>query len=315
MAVELDSLQKPLRKLRKSLKRFPKDPPAEDVHQLRTQARRMEAMAAALMFDRDGESRHMLKTIAALRRAAGDVRDMDVLIANALDLSGGDEEGCVERLVDHLRTMRQESAGELHETIAERRKAARHDLKRYSRLVEKIVEEGKQDRSRVRASSRRADTSPVDTAAAALDCVSELRRWPRLHADNIHPFRVKVKTLRYVIELAEGADEQFVIALDEVKNRIGEWHDWHELRGIARKVLDHPGECMVRKQIKKTERRKLRRALAAANAMRERYLGGETEGPLGKKPPSSDHLLDRPRGTGRSLRGDDGEELVQATNR
>ena len=304
MAVELDLLEKPLRKLRKSLKHFPKDPPAEEVHQLRTQARRMEAMAAALMFDRDGEARHMLKTITALRRAAGEVRDMDVLIANALDLSGGDEEGCLERLVDHLRTMREESAGELHETIAERRKAARHDLKRYSRLVEKIVEEGKQDRSRVRAPSRRADTSPpVDTAAAALDFVSELRRWPRLHADNIHPFRVKVKALRYVIEFADGADEQFVIALDEVKDRIGEWHDWHELRGIARKVLDHPGECMVRKQIKKTERRKLRRALAAANAMRERYLGGETEGPMGKKPPFSDHLHRQATRNGAKLAG------------
>ncbi len=295
MALELDSLQRPLRKLRKALKRFPKDPPAEDVHQLRTQARRMEAMAAALMLDQDGQARHLLKTVTVLRRAAGEVRDMDVLIDNARGLAEDepqdDDQGCLERLVDHLYAIRVQSASELHETVAERRKAARHDLKRYSKQVEKIFGAGKPDSSRARGSSEQAGTSsPVDPVAVALDFASELSHWPRLHANNIHPFRIKVKTLLYVVELAKEADEKFVNMLDEVMDRIGEWHDWRELRKIAGKILDHQGECGVRKQIEEIEKQKLKQALAAANAMRQRYLGAETEGPTGKKQPSAHHL-------------------------
>jgi CHAD domain-containing protein len=307
MALRLDSLQKPLRRLRKSLKRFPKDPLAEEVHQLRTQARRMEAMAAALLFEQGGQPRHLLKTVGALRRAAGEVRDMDVLIANARGLAEADlrndDRGCLESLVGRLRAIRTQSASELHETVTERRKDARRDLKRYSRQVERIFEGRKLD-SKLGASSKTAESSsPVDPATAALDFASELSRWPRLQADNIHPFRIKVKTLRYVVELAEEADNEFVRALDEVKDRIGEWHDWHELRRIARKILDHPGECRVRKQIEKIEKQKLKQALAAANAMRQRYLNADTAAPMGKKPPSSDHLHGQAASNGAKLAG------------
>jgi CHAD domain-containing protein len=292
MARELNRLQRPLRKLRKSLKRFPKDPRAEDVHQLRTQARRMEALAAVLMFDRHGRERDLLKAVAALRRAAGGVRDMDVLIDNAQRVAGGElperDHGCLEKLVDYLRAIRVQSASELHEAVAHRRKAALRDLKRYSKQVEKLVDAAKPGSSKLAVSTEQAISSlPVDPAAAALGFAAELCRWPRLRVDNIHPFRIKVKALRYVVELAEEPDGEFVSALDEVKDKIGEWHDWHELRRIAWKVLNHRGECRLRKQINRIERRKLKEALAAANAMRQRFLDRDTARALGKKQPSA----------------------------
>jgi CHAD domain-containing protein len=250
----------------------------------------------------------LLKTVTVLRRAAGEVRDMDVLIDNARGLAKGDpqddDQGCLERLVDHLCAIRVQSASELHETVTERRKAARHDLKRYSKQVEKIFGAAKPDSSKVRASSEQAGTSSqVDPVAVALDFASELSHWPRLHANNIHPFRIKVKTLLYVVELAKEADEKFVNMLDEVKDRIGEWHDWHELRRIVRKTLDHQGGCRVRKQIEEIEKQKLKQALAAANAMRQRFLGAETEGPIGKKHPSAHHLHGQVERSGTKLAG------------
>ena len=292
MALELDRLQRPLRKLRKSLKCFPKDPPAKAVHQLRTQARRMEAIAAVLMFDQDGQARDLLKTVAALRRAAGEVRNMDVLIDNTQRLAEGElregDQGCLEKLVDHLRAIRVRSASELHEAVTERRKAALHDLKRYSKQVEKVLLARKPGSVQVAAPNKQTGASlRVDPTTVALDFAAALRHWPRLRADNIHPFRVKVKGLRYVVELAEEADDEFVSALDDVKDRIGEWHDWHELRRIARKVLGHHGQCGVRKQIDGIEKRKLKQALAAANAMRRRYLDRDTGWALGKKQPSA----------------------------
>lgn len=290
MALELNNLQRPLRKLGKSLKRFPKDPPAEDVHHLRTQARRMEAMASALMLDGDGHTRRLLKTVAELRREAGEVRDMDVLIDNVQSLAQDDlpevDQACLERLVDHLRAKRVKSANELQQTVAERRKAARRDLKRCLKRIEKIFEVGKPDRSKRRVPRKPPkSSSPMDPAATVLDFASELSRWPRLRADNIHPFRIKVKSLRYVVELIAEADDEFVRALDEVKERIGEWHDWHELRKMARKILDHPGECRARNRIEEIEKEKLRQALAAANVLRQRYLNAGTAGRLSKKRP------------------------------
>lgn len=289
MALELDSLQRPLHKLRKSLKDFPKEPPAEDVHRLRTQARRLEAMAAALMFGENGHARRMLKTVAALRKAAGEVRDMDVHINHARELAKGDirddDRACLERLAHHLCAIRVQSAGVLYAKVAEARKAARHGLKQYSRQVERNFEGGRPNASRARA---QAGTPPrVDPAAVALDFASELSQWPRLHTGNLHRFRIKVKKLRYVVELVEDADQNLVNALQEVKDRIGEWHDWNELGKIAREVLDHRGDCSVRGKVQEIEKVKLNEALTSANAMRKQYLGPEAMDPKGRKGPSA----------------------------
>src|ERR1035441_1525779 len=113
MEIELGNVRKPVRKLRKSLKIIPKDPPAEDVHHLRTRARRLEAVVAALMLGHKKMTRRLLKTIKPVRKAAGEVRDMDVLVGNALTLPShrrGDSVNSVTRLLEHLGSMRMECA-------------------------------------------------------------------------------------------------------------------------------------------------------------------------------------------------------------
>ena len=68
--------------------------------------------------------------------------------------------------------------------------------------------------------------------------MAELREWPRLNNLNIHHFRLKVKELRYVLQLFPGADPGLVDSLAKVKDDIGDWHDWQQLLAIAREVLD-----------------------------------------------------------------------------
>jgi hypothetical protein len=43
--------------------------------------------------------------------------------------------------------------------------------------------------------------------------------------------------------------DDFVEALDSVKNAIGKWHDWEELVAIVKKVLSH-GNCNLIRELK-----------------------------------------------------------------
>lgn len=102
MALDPKELKKPLSKLRKVLKKMPKQPPPEQVHDLRTNTRRIEASLAALQLDRKRKGKRLLKAITPLRRCAGDVRDMDVLTGFASGLSSHDNQQAVVQLLESL---------------------------------------------------------------------------------------------------------------------------------------------------------------------------------------------------------------------
>src|ERR1039458_5461523 len=268
MEIELGNVQKPVRKLRKSLKILPKDPPAEDVHHLRTRARRLEAVVAAFMLGHKKMTRRLLKTIKPVRKAAGEVRDMDVLVGNALTLPShhrGDSDNSVARLLEHLGAMRMECARGLLDTVAAQRKDARSALKRFSRQLGKRSN-GKNPGAMIEVARN------WPKGDAALNLMTELNRWPELNAENLHAFRLKVKELRYILQLDEDADPKFLNVLGTVKDRIGDWHDWQQLAEIAQKVLDPQDDRAALKKIEAIGKKKFNQALAAAHAMRTRYL-------------------------------------------
>jgi CHAD domain-containing protein len=279
MAIEITNVQKPFRKLRKSLKNLPKDPSPDDVHNLRTQTRRIEAIVAALTPDQADKARRLLKAVTPVRKAAGDVRDMDVLVSNSMTLSNGRGDDSVVRLVEHLGGIRMDSARKLVDTVAQQRKSARRTLKQYSKMVE----------NRLRAKKRGGRPGcitgrpPVDAVAVTLNLIAELNQWPKLTAQNIHPFRLKVKELRYILQLADNPDTQLVEALGEVKDQIGDWHDWQELCRIANQVLNPNEDRPLLKRLDEIEKKKLAQALARANAMRTRYLANKAVTGSGKQ--------------------------------
>jgi CHAD domain-containing protein len=265
MAIELERLEKPLRQLRKSLKRLEKNPPPEAVHKLRTRARHIEAIAPALTPIEGKKTRRLLKSIKPVRKAAGSVRDMDVLTGNALSLPKNSHSESLARLVELLGTTRQKSAGALFETVGEQRKSARRVLKKYAKLVEASFN-GKRPGSAVNGQPARN----VQAAIGGLE--EELSHWPTLSERNIHPFRLKVKELRSILQLIPDGDAGFVAALGKVKDQIGDWHDWQQLDGFARATLDARQDRALLKQIEQAGEKKLEEALTAANALRKRYL-------------------------------------------
>jgi CHAD domain-containing protein len=261
-----DEVEKPLRKLRKQLKTLPSNPRPADVHSLRTHARRLEAAVAAVALDRNKASRRLLKLMTPVRKAAGKVRDMDVLIGDVLTLADSHESEGMVRLVEHLARMRVKHARKLHEIVEEQRPETRKQLKQSSKMLKKAVEKDWGARS-----------------GEPQTLISELGHWPDFNAANLHMFRIRIKELRYMLELSDGADQTLMASLGTVKDAIGEWHDWVELLRIALKVLDAETDVGNLNRLREIVRERLESAVAAANQLRERYFNNGVGARANKK--------------------------------
>ena len=146
------------------------------------------------------------------------------------------------------------NAAELRRTLGRRRKAARNNLKQYSKLVKSALTPAKSDAPNARPNR----TAQEGVHTAAMNVVRELGDWPPLDAGNIHAFRLKVKELRYTLQLDADADPGLVEALGDVQRRIGDWHDWQQLAEIARAILDPEQDGALLTRIDGTAKRKLR---------------------------------------------------------
>ena len=278
MALDPERAAKPVRKLRKLLKKMPAVPNADDIHSVQTSSRRIEATIHALSLDLRRSNRQVLKQISKLRKRAGRVRDMDVL-TNYLSRVSPDkqERECYVRLLEHLgaqrlkyarrfESARQQCASELHKRLKTNSKSP-------------ALEKQDPDRNEVIA----------EVADSALTLLTALAKPSRLGKMNLHPYRLEVKELRNVLQMAEKSDRQeFVWQLGEVKDAIGEWHDWEELVGIAKTVIEHGSNCGLLDDLGNIADRKYHKALTLTEDMRRKFL------------PMSDRRNKRSRGTQRS---------------
>ena len=266
--LQTNQVEKPFTKLRKQLKRFPSHARPEDVHSLRTYTRRLEATITALVLDREKKSRRLIKTITPVRKAAGKVRDMDVLIADVLALSRHQGSSALVRLVQHLARIRGKSARKLRDVVRSHRREACERLKQSVKLIRKKLKE---------------DSEAMSGEAAPQFLMTELSHWPELDAGNLHLFRIRIKKLRYMLQLVPQPEGKLLDALGEVKDAIGDWHDWVELLRISRKVLDPGLDGQLLQRIDEIRNEKLRQALTAANQLRARYFHETHSGQSGTR--------------------------------
>ena len=106
-----------------------------------------------------------------------------------------------------------------------------------------------------------------------MELSSELATHTHLNRGNLHEFRLKVKELRYVLQLSDNADHvRFIEMLGKVKDAIGEWHDWEELIAISKDLLNHGPSCKLLHELRVVSSRKYEYALSIANKMRKEYL-------------------------------------------
>jgi len=136
--------------------------------------------------------------------------------------------------------------------------------KRSLKDMEKLLQGGKNSRP----------AAPVEAMANALQLSAELAAPARLDKKNLHPYRLKVKELRYVLQLANDSDhQQFVEKLGEVKDAIGEWHDWDVVREEAREALRDDGSRALEAELEARTQRAYQRALRLTASMGRRFVG------------------------------------------
>lgn len=283
MALDRKQLVKPEKKLRKLLKNFPTQPTPDEVHDLRTNTRKVEALVKALQLDSRRNEQKLLTALTPVRRKAGNVRDMDVLTGFASTLHAGYEQDCRVALLEYLGNKRYRQAKKLARRVqSDRQKISRY-LKKSAAHLDKMFAGPPQQSVDGQAAT--------DAAAISLRLGAELGDPPRLNAGNLHEYRKKVKELRYILRFAQNGNSELVATLGEVKNAIGEWHDWLELQGMAEKALDHGSRCGLMHEIRAIGQDKFQHALSLTNRMRAQYTGMRSNR---KSRPGSSTRLSRP---------------------
>lgn len=267
MALDGARATKPIRKLRKLLKNMPAVPEAEDVHDFRTSSRRIEATFHALSLDSRRHGQQTLKQVSKLRKQAGKVRDMDVLTDYLSSVSSrGKERECLIRLLEHLGAQRLKYAKKFDSTRQQYAAKLNKRLKQTCRQIDKLLS------SNGRTNVTRNEVS-AEAAASALSLLTALAESPRLGAANLHQYRLRVKQLRNVLQMAKNSGRQeFVEKLRGVKNAIGEWHDWEELLLIAKRELNQRKPWRFLRRLKNVADVKFKKAVVLAEQMRTQLL-------------------------------------------
>jgi CHAD domain-containing protein len=267
MGLDADRIGKTSRKLRKLMKKAPKRPTPDQVHALRTNIRRLEAASETLGPNPSRRERRLLRDLRRIRKRAGKVRDMDVLTADCASLRLAQEQECTVELLQYLGAKRYEHARRLHAALRQTGKDLGSRVKKFSKRLAKRIPKSSQD------PSNGQPPAPTEAAAVAIRLSGELTMPPNLNRKNLHPYRLKVKELREVLRLAEKpANPEFIDVLGEVKDAIGDWHDWEELVAIAPRVLNHGANCKLFAKLKEISGEKYDRALSLATRMRKQFL-------------------------------------------
>jgi CHAD domain-containing protein len=141
------------------------------------------------------------KRLARLRRRAGKVRDIDVLTDFASTVRPKEENECSVMLLEHLGARRQKHAAKLRAAVRQEGSKLCKRLKGISTEFEKLLPE-----------------ASANVAGLAVKLSTELASPAGLNKRNLHPYRLKVKELRNVLQMADNADQQeFIATLGEVK--------------------------------------------------------------------------------------------------
>lgn len=195
----------------------------EHVHRLRVSTRR--AMAAVRLYS-DFLPRKRVKRVKRwlkrVRRAAGEARDLDVLIGR-LPSEYGERATPVVALAGAARAASQPAI--------ERAAQRFHTKDRYHRLVARLLDALNRSRDRDRAELEQDFRSWArkQLASQAEDFVATMPANPR-DISELHAFRIRTKALRYALELlSAGLDatlrDRHYRTVEELQERLGRIND------------------------------------------------------------------------------------------
>jgi hypothetical protein len=207
-------------------------PKTKSVHRLRTTTRRIEAQLELLTLLPDLPkhakfSKKARKLLRILRRAAGQVRDLDV--QRKLTQSRSKE---AEHLRDLLKQQRDEAADHLLDTIHE------HQPK-LTRALEALL--------KALAPAESLTLSAVHLAQLTLHWYAHnTPATPKQNHRQLHNIRKAAKLARYIAQSATPDPKSGITKIpthrlartfESLQQSGGEWHDWLTMSGIAHREL------------------------------------------------------------------------------
>ncbi len=256
-----------------------KKPKPSSIHDLRTTIRRVETVLATLGDGLPGAAR-LVKQIKKLRRRAGYVRDVDVLLA-ALRTVQARPKSDKKHVRGRLEKLRKKHVRKLVNCIEHELAAGLNNhLKRAAKAL-------------TDAPAERRHQAEGTALTAALKKFSALtQEYSSLNDQNLHEFRMVCKRVRYAAEADAGLPtaDRAIQQLKRIQDAIGDWHDWLNLAQTAETVLDD-GDSPVLAAILAARQVKLRAAfLVTADAKRQLFA---IYAAVASKPVTADDKLRR----------------------
>src|SRR5215467_1572272 len=141
MPFDLANIQQSTRRVKKFLRKHPKQPSVNAIHNLRTATRSLETTFTTLGITSNAKVRRLLRELRYVRKRAGKVRDMDVLTSDVLTLNQAGERDCYVQLVEYLGAARTKYAKKLRLTIVAAGPQVPRNLKRSSKRLKKLLQQ------------------------------------------------------------------------------------------------------------------------------------------------------------------------------
>ncbi len=202
------------------------------VHRLRTTIRRIESVIVFTAPDLGRKQQRALKNLAALRKRAGKVRDLDVQMGLLDAIANSSTASDRRALIDNLKLKRSRQADRLTATIGKLQDS------RFFAHLERIGEKA--------AAITKEATLPMEQARRQLSHLAAqfVSRQP-IQPRFLHQVRIRLKMIRYLAEMGEEAAEQqhFLDALKAAQDALGAWHDWEELAQTTEKQFGSRVNC------------------------------------------------------------------------
>ncbi len=212
------------------------DPGPKSVHKLRTSTRRVEAQLTLLALlpnlppyqKPEKQARRLLKK---LRRAAGNIRDLDVQIDLIEQKSSASTKESSDRLSEALKNQRAQAEADLLHILNKHQAKLTKSLESLAATLDPAKSQTVTS-TRLTALTQDWFTQNIPSKAIPND------------PDQLHAIRKTAKLARYIAETAPKSarnPRKLAAAFESLQQSGGEWHDWLILSGIAQdKLGDSP---------------------------------------------------------------------------
>jgi CHAD domain-containing protein len=273
----------------------------EAVHRVRTGSRRLQAMLDAMLREAgptahalERPTRAWLRELKQIRRAAAEVRDLDVqrkLLENWVGKQIPQQDaapGSSETIPPEMQ-VEMKQAEMLDAWLKGERKHLAQGMQKQIRKRQQGLAKGQGAlfTAITRIPLGRSIVSRSADAVALEDFVRACDAMPLLHAENLHDFRKATKKARYVAEVGAEGNSSVAKALKRVQDAIGEWHDWLCLGEEAKSALGQDAPELTAAFTREIEGH-FAAAVKTTQSMRGRLLGEwmAAKSP-GKRPPAA----------------------------